>query len=178
MSPAPLTGSMGTTVPPCMGGQGLCSSETSSCLLAGETYAPALLNCESKTRFVAAASGQMPHARASPGILHPGSTRALGAACSVATSTGHGWGLPRRWGLPPAVLVPPPRHKGTPVNPGVLSSPGKKQDDHQDLPNSSLPAAACSSPAHPRGSVQRKWNLSWWRQDCFHCPKGRTNPCL
>lgn len=61
------------------------------------------------------------------------------------------------------------------VNPGVLHSTGKKQHDHQELPNSSLTTATRSSPALPGGSVQRKQNLSLWRQDCFCSREGRTN---
>lgn len=103
---------------------------------------------------------------------------ALGAVWTVATSTGHSWELPRRWRLPPAVPIPPHWHKDIPVNPRALHSSGKKQDDHQELPNSLLTTAACSRPAHPGGSVQRKQNLSLWRQGCFCCQKGRTNHCL
>lgn len=63
------------------------------------------------------------------------------------------------------------------MNPGVLHSSGKKQHDHQELPNS-LTTATRSSPAHPGGSVQRKQNLSLRRQNCFCCQKGRTKHCL
>lgn len=142
------------------------------------------LNCRSKNHFSAAASGQMPHVGASPGntasLQHTSSFRsqALGAACSMVRSAGHSWDLPRRWRLPTAVSIPPHWHKDIPVSPRVLHSSGKKQDDHQELPNSTLTTATCSSPAHPGGSVQRKWNLSLWRQDCFRCQKGRTNHCL
>ena len=124
------------------------------------------------------------HVRASPrntaSLQHTSSFRpqALGTAWSMATSIGHSWELPRGRRLPPAVPMPPHWHKDIPVNPGVLHSSGKKQDDHQELPNSSLTTATRSSPAYPGGSVQRKRNLSLWRQDCFRCQKRRTNHCL
>lgn len=150
----------------------------------GEVCPSLFLNCRSKNYFSAAASGQMTYVGASPGNTaspqHTSSFRpqALGAAWSMVRSTGHSWDLPRRWRLPTAVSIPPHWHKDIPVSPRVLHSSGKKQDDHQELPNSTLTTATCSSPAHPGGSVQRKWNLSLWRQDCFRCQKGRTNHCL
>lgn len=142
------------------------------------------LNCRSKNYFSAATSGQMTHVGASPGntasLQHTSSFRpqALGAAWSMVWSAGHSWDPPRRWRLPTAVSIPPHWHKDIPVSPRVLHSSGKKQDDHQELPDSMLTTATCSSPAHPGGSVQRKWNSSLWRQDCFRCQKGRTNHCL
>lgn len=64
MSPALLTCSMGTTV----ADRGLCSQV--SCLLAGKMYASILPEVWIQKLFVSSAvSGEMPHVRASPGIM-------------------------------------------------------------------------------------------------------------
>lgn len=95
------------------------------------------LNCGSKNHFSAAALRQMPHVRASLGktasLQHMSSFRppALGAAWSVATSTGHSQEPSKRWRFLPAVPIPSHWHKNIPMNPRVLhSSEMCRQDDH------------------------------------------------
>lgn len=87
---------------------------------------------------------------------------------SPAASKGHSKEPSRRWRLAKLSLY---CRKDISVNPGVLYRSGKKQDDHQELPNSSLRNATCPSPAHPENNVQGTQNLSL-------CQKGRTHHCL
>lgn len=87
------------------------------------------------------------------GIWHPCSTP---GPASPAHSSKHRTGeLSRRWRL---AQLSPCCLKDISVNPGVLYRSGKKQDDHQELPNSRLTNATCPSPAHPEKNVQGTQN--------------------
>lgn len=77
----------------------------------------------------------------------------------MAASTGHSRELSRRWRL---AQLSPYCQKDISVNPGVLHRSGKKQYDHQELPNSSLTNATCPTPVHPEKSVQGTQILSLW----------------
>lgn len=167
MSPALLTRSMGTIV----AGWDLCSPEMSLAFLQGKCMPWPFLNCGYKNCLGAAVSGEMPHVRASPGnmaslqhtrICKPGPWQQ--AQDTAGSFLGDG-------GLPSCP------HTVTRTSLWTLeccTGQAKKQEDHQELPNSSLTNATCPTPAHPEKNVSKDTEFVILGQ----CKKGRTHHCL
>lgn len=132
-------------------------------------YLKPSLNCSGyKNCFSAPVSEEMPYVRASPvnmaSLQHTRTCKADPQQQAQDTAAS----LPGDGRL---AQLSPYSHKDISVNPEVLYRSGKKQDDYQELPNSSLTNATCPNPAHPENNVQGTQNFSL-------CQKGSTHHCL